>query len=722
MEVLNIAKIKDGLFIGDKTVGTNLSILMQFKITHLVNTAGNQIPLTFGNAGIKYLTLNWVENPTSNVIYIKDDIVKKIITFIDNSLQRGSGIMVISVKGHNRACVAIILYLMKKYNWSLNKCKEYLALKKNDIFIKKSFLNQLISYEEKLNKKSNNSLINDWKTYNIKDGDELLMNNTYLNEKQLTKKNYLISVKKNEFNETNKKNENNEIIKIKKHIDWADRVNPYNYEKKALILKCEISKDLFFQKNINPITNHLKMQPLKSCIKSSITTKTNNLHLDNMKKTDNKQTIIALDKKMEKEEKSHMKTQILRNKYYLGNKPTSKRKYTYDDKDNDRYDIKENLLDNFNQIISDEKKIIKNLFKDDIIKKNKNENEKNNNNIKEDKKKILTISDNLDFDNKEFNNNIHFYSSQKQINNFMNDNKYSLYFHNSYSNTNNNNNSNKKRGTSARKDKNNTHKLSQNKKYYLGKPNSKDNKKNKENEKDMNIIPKITHNNTYQTLNYEYNLNFHNNRMLIRSLINEKEIKTNINNYTNSLGDNMNYITNKNKKRPANSLELKNNKININDSNRIYKPKNANIFDKYNSYALHSSEPVKINSNNNVRYRLGQSHEKKINSIKLFDNLNDCDEMSKGLNIVDTIIYKHSRPLSAKKSYSTNKNINYYFNTNKSQNNNNIFAQQKRAPSPLVQDFHLIKNIGHYNKYQNNRYNSAKPKNNGGNDKKLFKK
>jgi hypothetical protein len=182
------------------------------------------------------------------------------------------------------------------------------------------------------------------------------MNNTYLNEKQLTKKNYLISVKKNELNETNKKNENNEIIKIKKHIDWADRVNPYNYEKKALILKCEISKDLFFQKNINPITNHLKMQPLKSCIKSSITTKTNNLHLDNMKKTENKQTIIALDKKMEKEEKSHMKTQILRNKYYLGNKPTSKRKYTYDDKDNDRYDIKENLLDNFNQIISDEKK------------------------------------------------------------------------------------------------------------------------------------------------------------------------------------------------------------------------------------------------------------------------------------------------------------------------------------------------------------------------------
>ena len=193
MEVLNIAKIKDGLFIGDKTVGTNISILMQFKITHVVNTAGNQIPYTFETAGIKYLTLNWVENPTNNLIYIKDDTAKKILNFIDNSLKRGSGLMVISVKGHNRACVAIIVYLMKKYNWSLSKSREYLSLKKHDIFIKKSFLNQLISFEEKLNKKGNNLLINGWNTHYIKDEDELLMNNTYLNEKQLTKKNYLNS-------------------------------------------------------------------------------------------------------------------------------------------------------------------------------------------------------------------------------------------------------------------------------------------------------------------------------------------------------------------------------------------------------------------------------------------------------------------------------------------------------------------------------------------------
>ena len=723
MEVLNIAKIKDGLFIGDKTVGTNISILMQFKITHVVNTAGNQIPYTFETAGIKYLTLNWVENPTNNLIYIKDDTAKKILNFIDNSLKRGSGLMVISVKGHNRACVAIIVYLMKKYNWSLSKSREYLSLKKHDIFIKKSFLNQLISFEEKLNKKGNNLLINGWNTHYIKDEDELLMNNTYLNEKQLTKKNYLNS-KQYINSEINKKNEKNEIIKIKRHIEWADQLNPYNIEKKPLILKCDINQDLFFQKKVKPITNHIKMQPVKSCIKSSINLRVNNANFDiNNKRADNKQTIFAVDKKTEKEERNHMNTQILKNKYFVGSKPPSRRKYTYDDKDNDRYKIKENILDNFNKIIHDEKKIVKNLFKDDTIGSNsnsQNENEKNNNDIKEDNKKLTSLSGSINYDNnnnKEFNNNIHFFSSQKQINNFINENKYSIYFHNSYAN-------NKKRGVSAKKDKNNNSntRLLQNKKYYLGKPNSKTTKKQKENEKDLNIIPTITHNNTFQTLNYEYNLNFHNNRMLIRSLLNDKEIRNNIANYNNSMGDKMN---NKNKKRQMNSLEIKNNnRININDSNVLYRSKNATIFNKFNSYTFHPSEPVKINNkiNSNVKYRLAQSHENN-NSMKAYDNLNDYDEISKGINTVDKIIHKHSRPLSAKKNNTINKNINYYLNQNKGFSpNNDIFLLQKRAPSPIVQDFKLIKNISHFNNKHNNRYNSAKPKNNAGSDKKIFKK
>ena len=42
-EIINISKIKDSFFIGDKVAGTNLDVLLQFKISHIINAAGNQI-------------------------------------------------------------------------------------------------------------------------------------------------------------------------------------------------------------------------------------------------------------------------------------------------------------------------------------------------------------------------------------------------------------------------------------------------------------------------------------------------------------------------------------------------------------------------------------------------------------------------------------------------------------------------------------------------------
>ena len=146
MEVLNLAKIKDGLFIGDKKAGLNLNLIIQFKISHMINTSGNQIPFNYEYAGIKYLTLNWPEYPSNNSDFIKDEIAKKIYVFIDNSLRNGTGMLIFSNKGQNRACVAIIIYLMKKYSWSLQKCRDFLSIKKQDVHISKNFICQLMKF------------------------------------------------------------------------------------------------------------------------------------------------------------------------------------------------------------------------------------------------------------------------------------------------------------------------------------------------------------------------------------------------------------------------------------------------------------------------------------------------------------------------------------------------------------------------------------------------
>ena len=48
-EIINISKIKDSFFIGDKIAGTNIDVLIQFKISHILNAAGNQIMNYFDN-------------------------------------------------------------------------------------------------------------------------------------------------------------------------------------------------------------------------------------------------------------------------------------------------------------------------------------------------------------------------------------------------------------------------------------------------------------------------------------------------------------------------------------------------------------------------------------------------------------------------------------------------------------------------------------------------
>ena len=55
--IINISKIKDSFFIGDKISGTNLDVLIQFKISHIINTAGTEI-------------LNYFETENHNTLHM----------------------------------------------------------------------------------------------------------------------------------------------------------------------------------------------------------------------------------------------------------------------------------------------------------------------------------------------------------------------------------------------------------------------------------------------------------------------------------------------------------------------------------------------------------------------------------------------------------------------------------------------------------------------------
>ena len=73
-----------------------------------------------------------------------------------------------------------IIYLMKKYNWCLNKCIQYITSKKQDINIPQYFIEQLFNYEIRLSKQIKYKSVN-WTDFSNKNGDEIILRNTYIN-------------------------------------------------------------------------------------------------------------------------------------------------------------------------------------------------------------------------------------------------------------------------------------------------------------------------------------------------------------------------------------------------------------------------------------------------------------------------------------------------------------------------------------------------------------
>ena len=260
-EIINISKIKDSFFIGDKVAGTNLDVLLQFKISHIINAAGNQIFNYFESVGIQYYTLYWSENPSQVLFDKNDEIVDKILLFIKESLSNGEGLLIHSVKGQDRCCVVVIIYLMRKYNWSVSKSIDFLKSKKEDIEIEPYFLEQLLSYEMRLSKITN--IKSNWIELTSEDNDENLLRNTYVNGIPVKQLN---SVGMNEINNNNKiasMNKDNEAENLGKknklHINWAENDNLVNFN---------FEKELLFQEEIQDITSHILIKPTKSSIKA----------------------------------------------------------------------------------------------------------------------------------------------------------------------------------------------------------------------------------------------------------------------------------------------------------------------------------------------------------------------------------------------------------------------------------------------------------------------
>ena len=130
-KMVKIIKIHDGKYIGDKYLSYNPNFMIPYKISHVINASGEKFEFHVENFSYKILNITWEDSADQVLIDKEDSIPNEIQKFIDECEEIGEGLLVYSVKGQNRACIIYIIYFMKKYNWSLQKCIEFMKININ---------------------------------------------------------------------------------------------------------------------------------------------------------------------------------------------------------------------------------------------------------------------------------------------------------------------------------------------------------------------------------------------------------------------------------------------------------------------------------------------------------------------------------------------------------------------------------------------------------------
>ena len=594
-EVLNIAKIKEGFYVGDKISAISIDVIIQFKITHMINATGNQIMNQWESIGISYLTLNWSETPSQILFDSKDEIANRIVEFVDGSLLgKGEGLLAHSFKGQNRVCIVVLIYLMKKYKWSLNKSMQFLKSKKQDVDIPIYFFEQLKQFENRLKSRGELTVDIPWEYEGLKDPEEKLLRNTYLNGVKIEIKNDNKDISNNLLNNNININGNKNI----RHIMWADN-NPY--QKSNLELN-NSENDLFFQKSPKIITVHQSLRPRKGCIKGINNNNGINMNNYNM----NSGGIKNVEMSMENNFANLIKKSMNLTNNIISEQANNRNIPMELNERNNLKIINNNNYFNQNQNLN-QKNNSNNINIINNGKLNNNNNVNMNNNLNKfgqqqqiNKKNIVDVSSSENFINKERTNNPAETnnSNDMRVNNSVNIPKSNNYILNNNTSKNKNNNISPFRVNNHENNNNINNNSSAgfmnmnkniNNNFIKNNHNMSNTQQNFYSEKQMNNII------NYTPLIKERNIRDQQNQIAnynpIRGLMNGKQV--------NNTGNNFNKNIRSNKMQNSNNFGMNNKPLN-NYNPKLIKPKGIQHTDSSILNTNKNGGPIKIKNNNYI--------------------------------------------------------------------------------------------------------------------------
>ena len=274
-DMIGAIKIKDALFIGDELAAQDLEFVVSNKVSHIVNWAGREIPNHWEPVGIEYLTFYWVDQDNQVLFDPEDNITNEILNFIDEALENGESWLVHSIRGQSRASVALSVYFMQKYKWSLYKTLEYLNSRRPDLEIRASFVSQLADFEQKLISQNRGPQTAHWEEVadnkiqlnqdKFYPDEELILRNTFLNAQLWFNR----SFDKSDHMKSQTKDENQSINKIvdeliQSKIKWIDN----NKNDKNILRTNNSDDDLVWKEKIEAIKSHKMKKNTKSIMKN----------------------------------------------------------------------------------------------------------------------------------------------------------------------------------------------------------------------------------------------------------------------------------------------------------------------------------------------------------------------------------------------------------------------------------------------------------------------
>jgi hypothetical protein len=118
---------------------------------------------------------------------LNEEVTNGIYTFFSQAHNDFQGVLIHSVNGKNRCCIAALVVMMQRFRWGLVKSLEFINAKKPGLEMTASLLKKLLQFESRLEKDHIKVLSKDWNSAYV-DGDhhndELIVTNSFKNSQK----------------------------------------------------------------------------------------------------------------------------------------------------------------------------------------------------------------------------------------------------------------------------------------------------------------------------------------------------------------------------------------------------------------------------------------------------------------------------------------------------------------------------------------------------------